>query len=176
MDPQLVPGCPQQGAGVVGEGGEGVSGRLRWAYGENHFNESKVGLLMDGPIRVLIAKVGLDGHDRGAKVIARSLRDAGMEVVYTGLHGTPEEVVLTAIQEDVNVLGISSLSGAHLTLIPKVLEELKAEGANDILVLAGGIIPESDRETLKAKGVAEIWGPGTSMNEIIDYIRMKMQG
>ena len=87
MDPQLVPGCPQQGAGVVGEGGEGVSGRLRWAYGENHFNESKVGLLMDGPIRVLIAKVGLDGHDRGAKVIARSLRDAGMEVVYTGLHG-----------------------------------------------------------------------------------------
>jgi len=84
--------------------------------------------------------------------------------------------VLTAIQEDVNVLGISSLSGAHLTLIPKVLEGLKAEGANDILVLAGGIIPESDRETLKAKGVAEIWGPGTSMNEIIDYIRMKMQG
>lgn len=126
---------------------------------------------MERPIRVLIAKVGLDGHDRGVKVITRSLRDAGMEVVYTGLHGTPAEVVATAIQEDVDVLGISSLSGAHMTLVPKVMEGLKEQGAGDMLVVAGGIIPEADRKALTEAGVARIWGPGTHTGEIVDYIR-----
>ena len=122
-------------------------------------------------IRVLIAKVGLDGHDRGAKVVARALRDAGMEVIYTGLHRTAEEVVNTAIQEDVDVLGISSLSGAHLTIFPKVMDRLRERGADDILVVGGGIISPADREALKAKGLAFFWGPGTHTGDIIACLR-----
>ena len=122
-------------------------------------------------IRVLIAKVGLDGHDRGAKVVARALRDAGMEVIYTGLHRTADEVVNTAIQEDVDVLGISSLSGAHLTIFPKVMDRLRERGADDILVVGGGIISPSDREALKAKGLAFFWGPGTHTGDIIACLR-----
>ena len=122
-------------------------------------------------IRVLIAKVGLDGHDRGAKVVARALWDAGMEVIYTGLHRTADEVVNTAIQEDVDVLGISSLSGAHLTIFPKVMDRLRERGADDILVVGGGIISPADREALKAKGLAFFWGPGTHTGEIIACLR-----
>ena len=122
-------------------------------------------------IRVLIAKVGLDGHDRGAKVVARALRDAGIEVIYTGLHRTAEEVVNTAIQEDVDVLGISSLSGAHLTIFPKVMDRLRERGADDILVVGGGIISPADREALKAKGLAFFWGPGTHTGDIIACLR-----
>lgn len=122
-------------------------------------------------IRVLIAKVGLDGHDRGAKVVARALRDAGIEVIYTGLHRTADEVVNTAIQEDVDVLGISSLSGAHLTIFPKVMDRLRERGADDILVVGGGIISPADREALKAKGLAFFWGPGTHTGDIIACLR-----
>ena len=122
-------------------------------------------------IRVLIAKVGLDGHDRGAKVVARALRDAGMEVVYTGLHRTADEVVNTAIQEDVDVLGISSLSGAHLTIFPKVMDLLRARGADDILLVGGGIITPADQEALKAGGLAFFWGPGTHTGDIIACLR-----
>lgn len=130
-----------------------------------------------GPrIRVLIAKLGLDGHDRGAKVVARALRDAGMEVIYTGLHGSAEEVVSTAIQEDVDVVGISSLSGAHLTQIPRVMSGLRERRSDDVLVVAGGIIPEADRETLRAEGVSEIWGPGTMTGEIVNFIKREVGG
>lgn len=123
-------------------------------------------------IRCLVAKVGLDGHDRGAHVISRALRDAGFEVIYSGLHRAPEEIVQAAVQEDVDVLGISILSGAHDTLIPDILEGLEEYGAlDDTLVVAGGIIPEEDRDELKELGVAEIFGPGASMEEMITYIR-----
>ncbi|MFZ1947418.1 MAG: cobalamin B12-binding domain-containing protein [bacterium] len=122
-------------------------------------------------IRVLVAKPGLDGHDRGAKVVASALRDAGMEVIYTGLHQTPEMIVEAAIQEDVDVLGLSILSGAHLTLFPKVVELLRAQGAGDKLVVAGGIIPQEDYEELKRAGIAEVFGPGTPTGEIVDYIK-----
>ena len=124
------------------------------------------------PIRCLIAKVGLDGHDRGAHVIARAFRDAGFEVVYSGLHNTPEEIVTAAVQEDVDVLGISILSGAHNTLVPKVLDGLESHGAaEDVLVLVGGTIPAEDAEELKARGVAAVFGPGTSMAEAVDFVR-----
>ncbi len=122
-------------------------------------------------IRVLIAKLGLDGHDRGAKVVARALRDAGMEVIYTGLHRTADEVVNTAIQEDVDVLGISSLSGAHLTIFPKVMDLLRARGADDILLVGGGIITPADQEALKAGGLAFFWGPGTHTGDIVARLR-----
>ena len=121
-------------------------------------------------IRVLVAKVGLDGHDRGAKVVARALRDAGMEVIYTGLHQTPEQVVETAIQEDVDVIGLSLLSGAHMTLFRDVAELLKKKGMDNILLIGGGIIPEEDRGALKQAGISEIFGPGTSTDEIIRFI------
>jgi len=121
-------------------------------------------------IRVLIAKPGLDGHDRGAKVVARALRDAGMEIIYSGLHRTPEEIVEIAIQEDVNVIGLSILSGAHNTLFPKVLELLKAQSAEDIMVFGGGIVPDEDIEALKEIGVAEIFTPGTSTQDIISFL------
>jgi len=121
-------------------------------------------------IRVLVAKVGLDGHDRGAKVVARALRDAGMEVIYTGLHQTPEQIVETAIQEDVNVIGLSLLSGAHMTLFTDVAKLLKKKGLSDILLIGGGIIPGEDKEELKQAGIAEIFGPGTSTDEIVDFI------
>ncbi len=122
-------------------------------------------------IRVLIAKLGLDGHDRGAKVVARALRDAGMEVIYTGLHRTADEVVNTAIQEDVDVLGISSLSGAHLTIFPKVMDLLRARGADNILLVGGGIITPADHEALKAGGLAFFWGPGTHTGDIVARLR-----
>lgn len=122
-------------------------------------------------IRVLIAKPGLDGHDRGAKIVARALRDAGMEVIYTGLHQTPEQIVETAIQEDVDFIGLSCLSGAHMTLFPKITGLLKEKGAEDILVTGGGIIPEEDIPLLKKSGIAEIFGPGTPLDDIIDFHR-----
>lgn len=126
---------------------------------------------MSGKIRVVVAKPGLDGHDRGAKVVARALRDAGMEVIYTGLHQTAEQIVETAIQEDADVVGLSILSGAHLTLVPKVVRMLRDQGVDDILVLAGGTIPEEDHEELKGQGVGAIFTPGATTVEIIEYIR-----
>jgi len=125
----------------------------------------------EGRIRVLVAKPGLDGHDRGAKVLALALRDAGMEVIYTGLRQTAEQIATAAIQEDVDVVGLSCLSGAHMTLFPRVVELLRERGADDIQVIGGGIIPESDVPELKAKGTAEIFGPGSSMQDIITYIK-----
>ena len=125
----------------------------------------------DKKIRVLIAKPGLDGHDRGAKVVARALRDAGMEVIYTGLRQTPEMVVEAAIQEDVDVIGLSILSGAHMTLVPRVMEGLRANGIDDVVVTVGGIIPDDDVPRLNAIGVKGIFGPGTPTQEIITFIR-----
>lgn len=122
-------------------------------------------------IRVLIAKPGLDGHDRGAKVVARALRDAGMEVIYTGLRQTPEMIVEAALQEDVDVVGLSILSGAHTTLFPRIVNLLKENGLDDVLVLAGGIIPDEDVPALKELGVRGIFGPGTSTEEIVRFIR-----
>ena len=131
---------------------------------------------MSKKIRVLIAKPGLDGHDRGAKVVARALRDAGMEVIYTGLRQTPEMIVETALQEDVDVLGLSILSGAHMTLFPKIMQLLKDNGLDDVLVVAGGIIPDDDVPLLKEMGIRAIFGPGTPMKEIIDFIRENVRG
>jgi methylmalonyl-CoA mutase C-terminal domain/subunit len=122
-------------------------------------------------IRVLIGKPGLDGHDRGAKVVARALRDAGMEVVYTGLHRSPEEIVETAIQEDVDAIGLSVLSGAHMTLFPKVVELLRAQGIDDILVFGGGVIPDEDREILLKKGISEIFVPGGGTQKTIKFLK-----
>jgi len=123
-------------------------------------------------VRCLVAKVGLDGHDRGAHVIARAFRDAGFEVIYSGLHKAPDEIVQAAVQEDVDVLGISILSGAHNTLVPRILEGLDEYGAlDDTLVIVGGIVPEEDRPELREAGVAEIFGPGASMQETIDFVR-----
>ena len=127
--------------------------------------------MTDRPLKVLIAKPGLDGHDRGAKVLARGLRDEGFEVVYTGLRQTPEMVATAALQEDVDVVGLSILSGAHLTLLPKICELLRAEGMGDVLVTAGGIIPEEDIPALKEAGVAAVFGPGTPIGEIADFMR-----
>ncbi len=122
-------------------------------------------------LRILIAKPGLDGHDRGARVVARALRDAGMEVIYTGLHQTPEQVVEAALQEDVNAVGISILSGAHMTLIPRIKNLLKDNGADDIMLFAGGIIPADDSEELKKNGmVAETFSPGTPLDDIVEFI------
>ena len=126
---------------------------------------------MAAKIRVVIAKVGLDGHDRGAKVIARALRDAGMEVIYTGLHQLPEQIVETAIQEDADAVGISILSGAHMTLVPRVVGLLRERGAGDVLVLVGGTIPGDDIAALKRDGVAEVFTPGAATSEIIDFLR-----
>jgi methylmalonyl-CoA mutase C-terminal domain/subunit len=125
-------------------------------------------------IRVIIAKPGLDGHDRGAKVIARALRDAGMEVIYTGLRQTPEQIVETAIQEDADVIGLSSLSGAHLYLFSKVIELLREKKADNIIVIGGGVIPEEDIPELKKMGIAEVFTPGTSTKDIIDFIKSKV--
>jgi methylmalonyl-CoA mutase C-terminal domain/subunit len=125
---------------------------------------------MKRPIRVLVAKVGLDGHDRGAKIIATALRDAGMEVIYTGLRQTPEMVVNAALQEDVDAIGISILSGAHNTVFPKVIALMKAKGMNDVLLTGGGIIPDDDMQTLNEMGVGKLFAPGTATNEIATYI------
>lgn len=122
------------------------------------------------PLRIIVAKAGLDGHDRGAKVIARALRDAGMEVIYTGLFQTPEQIVQTAIQEDADGIGLSILSGAHMTLFPLVLEQLKAQGAEDVVFFGGGTIPPEDAAQLKQKGVKAIFTPGAPLQEIIDFV------
>jgi methylmalonyl-CoA mutase, C-terminal domain len=126
---------------------------------------------MTRPIRVLVAKPGLDGHDRGAKVVAAALRDAGMEVIYTGLHQTPEMIASAAVQEDVDVVGLSILSGAHMTLFPRVRDLLREAGRDDVLVTGGGIIPKEDMEELRRKGVGQLFGPGTPTSELADYIK-----
>jgi methylmalonyl-CoA mutase cobalamin-binding domain/chain len=126
---------------------------------------------VDRKIRVVIAKPGLDGHDRGAKIIARALRDAGMEVIYTGLHQTPEQIVETAIQEDADAVGISILSGAHMTLVPRILDGLRENGAEDVIVLVGGTIPQEDAAELKEKGVAEVFTPGAPTAQIVEFVR-----
>ena len=123
------------------------------------------------PIRVVVAKPGLDGHDRGAKVIARALRDAGMEVIYTGLHQTPEQIVETVIQEDADAVGLSILSGAHMTLVPRVMALLKEQGADDVIVTLGGTIPSDDVQELKNLGVAEVFTPGASTQQAVEFIR-----
>lgn len=128
-------------------------------------------MIMDRPIRVLVAKVGLDGHDRGAKVIATALRDAGMEVIYTGLRQTPDMVVSAALQEDVDAIGISILSGAHMTVFPKVIELMKEKEMNDVLLTGGGIIPDDDMKQLNEMGVGRLFAPGTSTGDIAEYIR-----
>ena len=125
-------------------------------------------------IRVVIAKPGLDGHDRGAKIIARALRDAGMEVIYTGLHQTPEQIVETAIQEDVDAVGISILSGAHMTLVPRILDGLRDNGLDDVLVVVGGTIPKEDVAALKEQGVAEVFTPGAPVSEIVDFLNSRI--
>jgi len=130
---------------------------------------------MERKIRVLIAKPGLDGHDRGAKVIARALRDAGMEVIYTGLRQTPEMIVEVALQEDVDVVGLSILSGAHMTLLPRVIQLLKENGLDDVVVVAGGIIPDDDVPTLRELGIRGIFGPGTSTDEVVSFIRREVE-
>jgi methylmalonyl-CoA mutase C-terminal domain/subunit len=124
-----------------------------------------------GKIRVVVAKPGLDGHDRGAKIIARALRDAGMEVIYTGLHQTPEQIAATVIQEDADAIGLSILSGAHMTLVPKVAALLKEQGVDDVVLIVGGTIPHDDVAELKELGVAEVFTPGASTQEIVDFIR-----
>ncbi|MEM2103190.1 MAG: cobalamin B12-binding domain-containing protein [Candidatus Bathyarchaeia archaeon] len=126
-------------------------------------------------IRVLIAKPGLDSHDRGAKIVARALRDAGMEVIYTGLRQTPEQIVETALQEDVDVIGLSILSGAHTTLFPRIMELIKEKGLDDILVFAGGIIPEEDVPEMKKLGIREIFGPGTPTETLVKYVKENIQ-
>jgi len=126
-------------------------------------------------IRVLVAKPGLDGHDRGAKIVARALRDAGMEVIYTGLRQTPEMVVSAALDEGVHCIGLSILSGAHNALFPKIMELLKKEGIDDILVIGGGIIPEDDIPNLKKAGISAIFGPGTPLDEIVEYIKANVK-
>ncbi|MEA3246886.1 MAG: cobalamin B12-binding domain-containing protein [Gemmatimonadota bacterium] len=126
---------------------------------------------MTRPIRVLVAKPGLDGHDRGAKVVAAALRDAGMEVIYTGLHQTPEMIATAAVQEDVDVVGLSILSGAHMTLFPRVLELMRAEGRDDVLLTGGGIIPQEDMDALATMGVGKLFGPGSPTGELVTYIR-----
>jgi methylmalonyl-CoA mutase C-terminal domain/subunit len=123
------------------------------------------------PIRVLVAKPGLDGHDRGAKVVAAALRDAGMEVIYTGLHQTPEMIATAAVQEDVDVVGLSILSGAHMTLFPRVLALLREQGRDDVLITGGGILPKEDMEALQAMGTGKLFGPGTPTSELVEYIR-----
>ena len=123
------------------------------------------------PIRVLVAKPGLDGHDRGAKVVAAALRDAGMEVIYTGLHQTPEMIATAAVQEDVDVVGLSILSGAHMTLFPRVLELLREQGRDDVLITGGGILPKEDIEELQKLGIGKLFGPGTATTDLIDYIK-----
>jgi methylmalonyl-CoA mutase cobalamin-binding domain/chain len=130
----------------------------------------------DKPIRIMMAKAGLDGHDRGVKVVARALRDAGVEVIYTGLHQTPEQVVAAAIQEDVDGIGLSLLSGAHMTLFPRILELLRTEGAGEIVLFGGGTIPEEDVAALKAAGVEAIFTPGTSTDTIVGWVKQRFGG
>ena len=129
---------------------------------------------MGRPIRIVIAKPGLDGHDRGATIVARSLRDAGMEVIYTGLHQTPEQVVATVVQEDADAVGLSILSGAHMTLVPRVMELLAAEGADDVLVIVGGTIPTDDAEELRGLGVAAVYTPGAPVDDMVTFLESRV--
>jgi methylmalonyl-CoA mutase C-terminal domain/subunit len=156
---------------VPGLGPAGVRPRRRAAHDRQP--HAHILTQVAGKIRVVIAKPGLDGHDRGAKIIARALRDAGMEVIYTGLHQTPEQIVETAIQEDADAVGISILSGAHMTLVPRILGGLRENGAEDVLVILGGTIPREDAEELKSQGVAEVFTPGAPTSEIVEFIREK---
>ena len=126
---------------------------------------------MPAPIRVVVAKPGLDGHDRGAKVVARALRDAGVEVVYTGLHQTPQQIADAAVQEDADAIGVSILSGAHLVLFAELMDELRSRSAEDIVVFGGGIIPDADIPALESMGVAKVFGPGTPLQDIVDWVR-----
>ena len=130
--------------------------------------------MADRKIRVVVAKPGLDGHDRGAKIIARALRDAGMEVIYTGLHQTPEQIAATVVQEDADAIGLSILSGAHMTLVPKVLELLKEQGVEDVVITVGGTIPSEDIPELKKLGVAEVFTPGAPTKEIVDFLQARV--
>ena len=131
--------------------------------------------MQDRKIRVLVAKPGLDSHDRGAKIVARALRDAGMEVIYTGLRQTPEQIVETVLQEDVDILGLSILSGAHMTLFPRIMELIKQKGLDDVIVFAGGIIPEEDVSSLKQLGIKETFGPGTPTETIVDFVKKSVE-
>lgn len=131
--------------------------------------------MQTGKIRVLVAKPGLDSHDRGAKIVARALRDAGMEVIYTGLRQTPEQIVETVLQEDVTVLGLSILSGAHMTLFPKIVDLMKQKDLDDVVVFAGGIIPEEDVPALKKLGIKEIFGPGTPTQTVVDFVKTQAE-
>jgi methylmalonyl-CoA mutase, C-terminal domain len=135
------------------------------------FRRALLLLMSDRRIRVLVAKPGLDGHDRGAKIVARALRDAGMEVIYTGLRQTPEQIATAALQEDVDAIGISILSGAHNTILPRICELLRAQGMDDVLVVVGGIIPDEDIPALKQAGVAAVFQPGASTQEIVEFVR-----
>ena len=155
-------------AGLRDDGGD-----VRRAQGGVGRLAGDAGLLSSRKIRVVIAKPGLDGHDRGAKVIARALRDAGMEVIYTGLHQTPEQIVETAIQEDADAVGISILSGAHMTLVPRIIDLLRDRGADDVLVVVGGTIPADDVAELKERGVAEVFGPGATTSDIVDFLQAR---
>jgi methylmalonyl-CoA mutase C-terminal domain/subunit len=151
------------------EGSQGKHGCPSGSELETH--DAHILIKVASKIRVVIAKPGLDGHDRGAKIIARALRDAGMEVIYTGLHQTPEQIVETAIQEDADAVGISILSGAHMTLVPRILEGLRENGAEDVLVVLGGTIPAEDAEELQRQGVAAVFTPGAPTSEIVDFLR-----
>jgi len=131
--------------------------------------------MTEGKVRVLVAKPGLDSHDRGAKVVARAYRDAGMEVIYTGLHQTPEEIVEAAVQEDVDVVALSILSGAHLTLVPEIMDLLRARGVDDVIVLVGGIIPEEDVQALRDAGVVGVFGPGSNLDDIVEFTRQNVR-
>jgi methylmalonyl-CoA mutase C-terminal domain/subunit len=157
---------------IAGLGSTGVR-PSRGAAHDGQF-EAHILSLMARKIRVVIAKPGLDGHDRGAKIIARALRDAGMEVIYTGLHQTPEQIVETAIQEDADAVGISILSGAHMTLVPRILDGLKENGAEDVLVVLGGTIPTEDASELQRQGVAAVFTPGAPTSEIVDFLKGKV--
>lgn len=130
---------------------------------------------MDRPIRILMAKVGLDGHDRGVKVVAQALRDAGMEVIYTGLHNTPDQAVTAALQEDVDVVGVSILSGAHMTLLPKIRNLMDEKGLTDVLLMAGGTIPEEDKDELRKQNIGGLFGPGTFTEDIVAYIKGEVE-
>ena len=152
-------------------GAELISRRYRRGHPRAGRSSHYPGPVPSRPLRIVVAKPGLDGHDRGAKVVARALRDAGMEVIYTGLHQTPEQIVRTAVAEDADAIGLSVLSGAHLTLFARVVELLEAADAADIVVFGGGIIPQSDRDALRRLGVQQVFTPGASMSEIVAWVR-----
>ena len=166
---RLGPGSPGSRRGRPRGGREGLQ------HPERRRGAAIIGGMPDRPIKVLIAKPGLDGHDRGAKVLARGLRDEGFEVVYTGIRQTPEMIVSAAVQEDVDVVGLSILSGAHLTLLPRITGLLRDQGMTDVLVTAGGIIPDEDVPVLREAGVAAVFGPGTSIGQVAEYLRANVK-